>query len=196
MKWIIALLCVVGTTICIAQKPETVHGFAKEQREESWYITQLKLWKAEVEKDKTNGNAWYNYYRAARALRNLSHGNEAKFNEYLELCKKITEDAYAANPNSFEGNYLKWADGGNTLELFPYLKKAYEIDPLDPRTYEDLATYYEIMHNKKEYENAVQLMYTANTMHAGMINWGYNMLSEVDKDAVILTAGDNDTYSA
>jgi hypothetical protein len=196
MKWIIAFLCVVLTTVSIAQKPEPVYGFAKDQREESWYQTQLQLWKAEVGKDKTNGDAWYYYYRSARALRNLSHGNEAKFKEYQELCAKISEDAYAANPDSFEGNYLKWAEGGNTLELFPFLKKAYEIDPLDYRTYEDLATYYEIVHSKKEYENACQLMYTANTMNAGMINWGYNMLAEVDQNAVILTAGDNDTYSA
>jgi hypothetical protein len=196
MKLIIAFICVVFTTACIAQKPETVYGFAKEQREENWYVTQLKLWKAETEKDKTNGEAWYNYYRSARALRNMSHGNPEKRSGYAELCAKIPEDAYAAIPNSFEANHLKWAEGGNTLELFPFLKKAYEIAPEDPRTYEDLATYYEIMHNKKEYENACRLMYSANTMNPAMVNWGYNMLAEVDPNAVIFTGGDNDTYSA
>lgn len=196
MKRIIALFCIMLSLAGIAQKPETVYGFAKEQREESWYLTQLQLWKAETVKDKTNGTAWYNYYKAARALRNVYYDNAAKKKEYQELCPKIVDDAMAAIPDSFEANALKWAEGGNTRALFPYLKKAYEINPEDPRTYEDLATYYETVQNKPEYEHACQLMYTANTMNPAMVNWGYNMLAEVDPNAIIITAGDNDTYSA
>ena len=196
MKSIIVSVCIAICFIGTAQKPETVYGFAKEQREQSWYETQLKLWKAEIDKDKTNGNAWYNYYRAARGLRNLHAGNAEKRKEYLVLCAKIVEDAYATIPNSFEANALKWAEGGNGTELYPYLKKAYEINPDDPRIYEDLATYYETAHTKSEYKKACQLMYNANIMNASMLNWGYNMLSEVDQNAIIFTAGDNDTYAA
>jgi len=195
MKSIIVSVCIAICFIGTAQKPETVYGFAKEQREQSWYETQLKLWKAEVDLNKTNGTAWYNYYRAARGLRNLTTGT-AEHTEYLALCAKIVADAYATIPNSFEANALKWAEGGNSTELFPYLKKAYEINPDDARIYEDLATYYETVHNKTEYSKSCQLMYTANSMNASILNWGYNMLSEVDQNAIIFTAGDNDTYAA
>ncbi len=197
MKLIFALLCVVATAVCYAQKPEPVYGFAKEQREESWYLTQLKLWKVEVDKDKTNGDAWYNYYRSARALRNLHNGtNHEKFKEYRDLAEKISDDLYAALPESFEANHIKWAEGGNETNLFPYLKKAYEINPADPRTYEDLATYYEIQRNQKEYENACKLMHQSNVINPAIVNWGYNLLAEADPNAIIFTAGDNDTYSA
>ncbi len=196
MKSIIVSVCIAICFIGTAQKPETVYGFAKEQREQSWYETQLKLWKAEIDKDKTNGNAWYNYYKAARGLRNLSSDNTEKRTEYQSICAKIVEDAYTAIPYSFEANALKWAEGGNSKELFPYLKKAYEINPDDARIYEDLATYYETAHNKTEYSKACQLMYNGNVINASILNWGYNMLSEVDQNAIIFTAGDNDTYSA
>lgn len=190
----IALFCLALSGAGIAQKPETVYGIAKDLKEESWYLTQQKLWKAEIDKDKTNADAWYNYYKATRALRNTCPKEKRK--EYADLCTKIVEDAQTAIPNTFEANHLKWADGGNTLELFPYLKKAYDINPEDPRTYEDLATYYEIRHNKAEYTKACKLMYTANTVPPSIVNWAYNMLAETDQNAILLTGGDNDTYSA
>lgn len=189
-------MCLLLSLTVTAQQPETVYGFAKEQREAGWYLTQLQLWKAETVKDPKNGNAWYNYYRAARALRNLSYDDEAKLAEYRKLCPAIVDEAMKAAPDSFEANAIKWLEGGNTLELFPYLKKAYEINPNDPRIYEDLATYYETTRNRKEFEHACQLMASANTMHPGMVNWAYNMLAETEPNAVIFTAGDNDTYGA
>lgn len=182
------------TLTSLAQKPETVYGIAKERREESWYLTQLNGWKKLLDADKSNAEAWYNYYKASRALRNISESDVDR-KKYSELCKQIVDDAYAAIPNTFEANHLKWAEGGNTESLFSYLKKAHEIDPNDSRAFEDLATYYETQHNKTEYQKACVLMYQANTMHASMVNWGYNMLAGLDQNSILFTAGDNDTYA-
>lgn len=179
----------------LAQQPETVYGIAKERREESWYLTQLQLWKKELDANAKNANAWYNYYKASRALRNVLTADEDK-KKYRELCKKIVEDAYLAVPESFEANHMKWSEGGNDSALFNYLKKAYDINPNDSRTYEELATYYEIQHNKTEYEKACKLMYTSNLMHPSMLHVGYNMLAEASPNAILFTAGDNDTYAA
>lgn len=185
------VLCFAG----FAQQPETVYGFAKERKEESWYQTQLQLWKKETEKAPANANAWYNYYRAGRALRILSQ-DDAKWKEYDDLCHKIVEDCYAKNPETFEANHMKWMEGGRKTEVFVFLKKAYEINPNDSRAYEDLATYYETSGNKAEYSKSCKLMYTSNVMPAPLLNWGYNMLAEVDQNSVLFTAGDNDTYAA
>ncbi|ASS49655.1 MAG: hypothetical protein A3D31_01885 [Candidatus Fluviicola riflensis] len=195
MKPGIILFCLFLAFAGLAQKPETVYGIAKERREESWYLTQLEGWKKLLDVDKTNGEAWYNYYKASRALRNISESDETR-KKYNELCAQIVNDAYAAIPNSFEANHLKWAEGGNNESLFSYLKKAHEIDPTDMRAYEDLATYYETQHNKAEYHKFAELMYKHNTMHASIVNWGYNLLAGVDQNAILFAAGDNDTYSA
>lgn len=195
MKPGIILFCLFLAFAGLAQKPETVYGIAKERREESWYLTQLTGWKKLLDADKTNGEAWYNYYRASRALRNIAESAETR-TKYNDLCPQIVNDAYAAIPNSFEANHLKWLEGGNDESLFSYLKKAHEIAPTDSRAYEDLATYYEIQHNKSEYRKACVLMYQANNMHASMISLAYNMLAGVDQNAIIFTAGDNDTYGA
>jgi hypothetical protein len=195
MKLGIMLFCLALTVTSLAQKPETVYGIAKERREESWYLTQFNGWKKLLDSDKTNAEAWYNYYKASRALRVISASDENR-KKYSALSKQIVDDTYAAIPNTFEANHLKWLEGGNDETLFSFLKKAYEIDPADSRAYTDLATYYETQHNKTEYQKACVLMYQANVMHASMVNWGYNMLAGLDQNAVLFTAGDNDTYAA
>ncbi|HLP53530.1 MAG TPA: hypothetical protein VK151_00805 [Fluviicola sp.] len=195
MKPGIILFCLLLAFAGLAQKPETVYGIAKERREESWYLAQLQGWKKLVDADKTNGEAWYNYYKASRALRNISESDEAR-KKYSDLCAQIVNDAYAAIPNSFEANHLKWSEGGNNENLFSYLEKAYKINPNDTRVYEDLATYYETQNNRTEQHKFAELMYKHNLMHPSMVNWAYNMLAGLDQNAILFTAGDNDTYGA
>ena len=107
MKLGIVLFCLSLTLTSLAQQPETVYGIAKERREESWYLTQLQGWKKILDSDKTNAEAWYNYYKANRALRNIAETDETR-KKYSDLCKQIVDDAYATIPNTFEANQLKW----------------------------------------------------------------------------------------
>lgn len=184
-----------------AQKPETVYSVAREQREISWYEQQEKLWKQETVKNKSNASAWYNYYSAVRALRNSYYDDqnpeaaEKKRAQYTEQGHKIVEDAYKAVPKSFEANHMKWWDGGNRDEMLPFLMKAYEISPNDARAYDDLMIHYEITRNKPEFDKFCQKIFDANDLAASLLNWGYNVLSELDERAVLFTVGDNDTYA-
>lgn len=179
-----------------AQKAETVYGFAVDRHDEQWYMQQLELWKSETAKNAKNAVAWYNYYNAARALRNLLYDNKEKQKKYRELCSEIPEKALKQLPESFEANHMMWREGGNDKALFPYLEKANRISPDDPRAAEDLATWYEVAGNKREYSHFCKVMYATGNRRWELINWGYNMLAETDPNAVIFTAGDNDTYVA
>ena len=38
-------------------------------------------------------------------------------------------------------------------------------------------------------------MFEYNEIPSSILNWGYNILSELDENAILLTAGDNDTYA-
>lgn len=179
---------------CLAQKPQTVYSIVKDRQEFSWYETQANLWKQEVEKDSKNANAWYNYYAANRAMRNLSHSNPEKQKSYQDLCIQIVEDAYKEVPNSFEANHLKWWSAGNEKSEFKFLEKAYQINPNDPRTFVDLMTHYETEQDYENYSKFCKKYFVANELAASVLNWGYNILSEVDQNAIIFSAGDNDTY--
>ena len=46
--------------------PQKIENVVKVQRSAEWYRAQECLWRAEVEKNPKNEEAWNNYYRAAR----------------------------------------------------------------------------------------------------------------------------------
>lgn len=177
-----------------SQKPETVYSIAKEQKETSWYETQIKLWKAEIDKNTKNGEAWINYYRANRALRNLSSTEEER-SKWDKECKSIHEQVWKAMPKSFEAYFIQYAENGFRNDASEDLLAAQAIRPDDPLIQDLLMIHYE-MHNDSEKRNFyAKRLYEINELSSGMLNWGYNILSELDENAILFTYGDNDTYA-
>lgn len=195
MKSILIIIGVCIASLSFGQEPQTVYSIVKEHREYSWYETQAKLWKAEIDKDEKNANAWYNYYSANRQLRNVSYGNKTKQEEFSQRCSQIVEDAYKVIPNTFEGNHLKWWDKGFSGGDLKYLMKAHEIAPDDSRAFGDLMIHYETTRQKEKMRDISTKLFEVNELPDAILNWGYNALSELEKGAVVFTGGDNDTYA-
>jgi hypothetical protein len=198
-KLILSLIVSVFTISNQAQELQKVYSIVKERQEISWYLVQKDLWEKETEKNKKNGDAWYNYYEATRALRNL-HWEEKEFYEkYQKECGEITKMAYKAAPESFEANHLMWRVAGNIAhdnsQSLKYLHKAYEIRPNDSRVLIDMMTQAELEGDLENYTSYAKQYYKLNDTPARILNWAYNILSEVDKNAIVFTAGDNDTYA-
>jgi hypothetical protein len=184
-------------SLVYSQQAEKVYSITKEVREISWYETQQKLWKAEIDKNKTNADAWYNYFSATRALKNLSYTDETGvlLKKYQEQCNQIADDALKTIPNTFEANHIKFWNG-DLMKESAYLFKANEISPNDPRAFDGMMVHYELDRNKMKFEEFAGKCFKSNGIPGGILNWAHNLLAEVDKNAVILTFGDNDTYAA
>ena len=196
MKKIIGLVTsiLMFSSLAVAQERHTVLSITQEMHEISWYTEQQELWSSDVEKDDKNAEAWYNYYSATRALKNLSEEKEDRV-KYRKQCTKIAEDAYKAIPNTFEGNHLVWWDCNNDATKRKYLLEASRIDPDDTRAYDDLMIYYEIIRDKHKFDGMCEKLYENRELPASLMNWGYNVLSELEEDAIVCVHGDNDTYA-
>lgn len=198
MKKIIFAFALLIGFHTFSQKPEKVYSIVMERRELSWYQEQEKLWKQEIDKNKNNANAWYNYYQAVRA-QPMVINDYSKMEEYDKKLDGIANDCYKTIPGSFEANLIMYKQFGgwqDSKEYEKYLLKAYEIDPLDPRTYVMLLTDYYLARDKKKFHEFCEKYYQANELAGFIYNLGYNFLVEVDSNAIIFTAGDNDTYPA
>lgn len=196
MKKILGLITsiVFLSTNSIGQERQTVLSITQEMQEESWYLEQQKLWSGDIKTDKTNAEAWYNYYNATRALKNISEDKSIR-EKYRKQCTQIAEDAYAEIPNSFEGNHLMWKDCNNDETKRKYLLKAAEIAPNDSRAFDDMMIYYEIMRDKESFNEMCTKLYANSELPPSLMNWGYNVLSELEPNAIVFVHGDNDTYA-
>ncbi|MGZ4057937.1 MAG: hypothetical protein ACXVPU_02870 [Bacteroidia bacterium] len=159
----------------------------------------MDLWKKEIDKNPKNADAWYNYYRANRnAYIKGEEGDsqKAKGITRFDRLKNIVDGMEKNVPNSFEYNFVKWANGNNDFSLFPFLEKAYQLSPNDPDVIMSLIFYYEIKGDYIQRNKHIQEYYNLGEYSPGLLNYSYNMLSGVEKNAIILTEGDKDTEAA
>lgn len=186
------VLLIFGAT---AQEKQTVHSVIVEWRDVEWYKTQEKLWKAEIDKNKKNNEAWMNYYSAVRAIRNCSYDNQKELKLYTELGHKIANDLFVTLPESFEANYIMYWDRGLGDNDEKFLAKAYQLKPNDPRVLLDYLINSEIKRDKETFSRVARKLFEINRISSGALNWGYNVLTEVTENGIVFTAGDNDTYA-
>ncbi len=188
---LIIALCVFNIK---AQELKKVYSIVKEMQDEDWYKNQKDLWIKEIDKDSKNAVAWENYYNATRALKNISWQNTEQQEKYIKECKAISEKAYASVPDSYQANLILWRESGNNLKSIQYLEKAYELNPNNEEVLVNMLTQSKLMGKENEYSEYCKEYYKTNDISSGLLNWGYNLLSEVDERAIIFTIGDNDTY--
>lgn len=176
------------------QKAETVYSIAKEVKEISWYENQIKLWKAEIDKNAKNGDAWVNYYRANRALKILSQTEEER-TKWDAQCKSIHEQVWKAMPKSFEAYFIQYSENGFRKDASEDLLAAQALRPNDRLIQDLLMIHYELKNDSKNRDIYAKRLFEMNELSVGMLNWGYNILSELDENAILFTYGDNDTYA-
>ena len=115
--------------------------------------------------------------------------------KYTDQCNQLAEEFYKINPNSFEANLIMGLNGELGNKDIQYMKRAYEINPSDVRTFDDLMIHNQMIQNKIEFEKFAVKMFEYNEIPSSILNWSYNILSELDENAILFTGGDNDTYA-
>jgi hypothetical protein len=94
------------TASLYAQKPEKIHPNAREQKPVEYLKAQSKAWKAVIDKDPSNTEAWYNYYYANR---NLGFNDQSRTSEEKQaVINQLLDEMGKAIPESYEYNLCKW----------------------------------------------------------------------------------------
>ena len=174
-------------------KPEKVYSFVKVDKPAKWYKEQSELWKKEIDKNSKNSNAWYNYYLAMRYYKRSADTSELRGHKEINLLD-ILNQMEKKVPNSYEYNLLKFYNGGEDFKLFPYLKKAYDMDPDRVDAYSDLVAYYEATRDTANIKTIMEKWYRTNDFSPGLLALNYNELAPLDKNAIIIVDGDNMYY--
>lgn len=206
MKQIVFVNLIVLFSISLlrAQEPEVVNSIAKEYKPHSFFVNQAELWWKEIEKDNKNEKAWYYYYKANRYARMTFHNCKTpdclKYDNWLEESKYFKEDTeikeliFKAIPNTYTYYIIIKEGYPNNRERFEALQKAYEIDPENPDTYDEMVVYYETNNLPEKREEFNRKWYKSNDVSPGFLNYNYNVMMSMANGSAILTFGDNDTF--
>jgi hypothetical protein len=202
MKKIVLISIAIAFNMCLlnAQEPEQVYSIAKVYKSHDWYLKQAELWWKEIQKNKKNETAWYNYFMANRMASfefdNHGENNKKYFEEtkFLMNTDSIVSQAQKYIPDTFTSQYIIWRNQGSTPDDFPHLEKAYAINPNFFGINEEMVSYYETQSNlakRKEYNSK---WFKLNELSFSILSYNYNVLVTIKTNGAIITFGDNDTF--
>lgn len=186
-----------------AQKPEKVYSIIKVYKEYDWYTQQYGLWETETSRHKKDVEGWVNLYAAARMAR-FTAPNETENEKWNDAMVTVIERMEKAIPKTYEYYYIKawdtsiWeaTDDGEQQVIASYAMNAYKLDPNRPQVYPDLMNYYMVKRNVPKMQEIAKKWVDTDDISANIYAMNYNMLMSTEKNSILLTAGDNDTYPA
>lgn len=184
------------TTNSLGQTPEKIYGKNKLLKPNEYYLQQIPLWKKQVDKNPKNADAWLNYYRSNRNAYikgEEDNSQKSKGVSRFDRLKNIVDEMERQVPNSYQYNYVKWLNGNNDLSLFPYLEKAHILSPQNSEPIMSLIFYYEIKGDYIKRNENIEAYYKLGDYSPGLLNYSFNLLSALDKNAIVFTEGDKDT---
>ena len=190
----ITFLFAINCLNVFSQKAEKIYGGARQHKPISYYKEQAIAWKKEIDKNPKDPNNWYNYYYVNRNLTFHDTTDKRSSEEKHQFLLELIDEMEKNIPNTYEFNLCKWMVGGFNMKLLPYLKKAAELGEGRTEHLDFLINIGEAERIIKDRDYYSIKKYETGQFSSGIINYNYNVLMGLDKNAILLTEGDNDTY--
>lgn len=183
MKYTLLLFVLLMTwKTVVAHPPQKIYSITRQNLSTEYYFQQAALWKQELEQQNKNAVAWLNYFMAHQLL--LEKGAIAP-----AQLKTVQQDLQAALPQSFEAYYAQYIVEKDLQALL----QAYQLAPERPETYEHLANHYHLTFQEEKLQQICQQWLASGEYSNGLLHWNYNALVGLEKNALLLTEGDNYT---
>lgn len=180
----------------IAQQAEPIPSFARNPQSMSWYHQQQKAWEKEVKAHPKNANAWMNYFYVSRILMNHDDEHKLSNKEKEKVMEDILQQMFIEIPETYEYNFCKWQSKGNDMAYYAYLEKAVAIDPSRTEHIDYMINIGELQDKEKQRDEYSRRKFEAGQLSAGLMYYNYNTMAGLEPNAILITAGDNDTYPA
>lgn len=180
-------LCCIGfccfySIMAIARPPQKIYSISRQNLSADYYFKQAALWKAELDLELQNSEAWFNYFMANHIL--LTKGKTS-----LSELEQINAALQKSLPESFEAYFAKYS----IQKDIRFLLKAYELAPNRYETYADWILHYKANLQEKKVVLLCQKWLASGEYSNGLLHWNYNMLVGLTQNSILLTEGDNYT---
>lgn len=173
-------------------RTESVEKTAQPELKAS-YDLQRSYWQKQTIESKSNAATWFNYYAAHRFTAYTKTSKNITPAKQKELDAIVT-DMEKSVPNSYEYHYVKYWNSNHDVNQFHHLQKAYELNPNSHELYDDFIAHYEITGQAEKKKEWCTRLKTAGITEKEIYQYNYNVLMSLEKGAVLITNGDDDTY--
>ncbi|MBO6516752.1 MAG: hypothetical protein JJ975_09390 [Bacteroidia bacterium] len=190
------ILLVFALPVNLLAQPEEQISFAQEFRPHSYYVDQAEQWAKELQKDSLSEKNWYNYFRSCRNAQGTADWRTDFVNEspYLMEGGKVVETMERYIPTTFTYKYLSYLTQGIGTGNADNLLEAFEMKPNFPGIHSSVVSYAVSSGNSALRKEANEKWYKTNYLSAQLLNYGHNLLTSVDSNAILFVQHDNDTY--
>ena len=191
-----------------AQKPEKIYSIAWVYKTHDYYVEQAKEWWNLIDKDKSNADAWYNYYKANRYAKmtatdenGVPWRERTKWVDESEILMELSDveaEIKEHVPESFAYYSIKYWNNENVFtdqNSKNLLDKAYYLNPNNIDIWDKSVVYYDIKRELKKRKEINEIWFNSNEFSPGMLNYHYNVLMTLKENAIILTYGDSPTMT-
>jgi tetratricopeptide (TPR) repeat protein len=165
------------------QRPETIVSLREVMYDSETYIKLASLWK-QYNEVYPSEEAYANWMYAAR------YAADPDYTKLLESGLR----QYPGNPKLLYLKSLVHHGKPENLEALTLLERAVELDPKYTDPWFALVVNYIERGEEEKVNVALRKILDAGVVAEEVMDFSYNMLSGLEKDAILVTNGDNDTY--
>ena len=165
------------------ERPEKIVSKREVVYNQQTYSRLAKLWK-EYYSEFPSEDAYANWMYAARY---------AHWDNY----KMLLEDGlrkYYSNPTLMFLSAIEKQSKSDNLESTHLLEKAAQLDPSNLDPWFSLTINYMESENTEKFEVALNHILKKGAIADEIMDYNFNVLTLLEKDAILITNGDNDTY--
>ena len=171
------------------EEPQKVETPVKVHQSAEWYKTQERLWKAEIDKNPKNEEAWKNYYKAVRYQSWFDESTE-----YREKEERIMQEMEKAIPDTYTMYIMDYYYKGD-VNAAPNMKKAILMRPDNVEMYPDYVSYLMQTGDEELMAEILKRWYNSGTYSPSLLNYAYNEFSGMKANSIIFVSGDSPTFS-
>ena len=179
-----------------AQTPETVYSFALVRKPTPWYKQQIEAWKKVIDSNPGNGLAWYNYYYANRNYVRTDTACTLSYEDQQQLLNSIGDSMAKHLPDAYEYHLIMWMNHSFDLSYKHHLEKVLELGEGRIEHIDYIINAGEIDRDLDKRNDGILRKEAAGLLSPGMMYTNRNVLAGLKPRAILITAGDNDTYPA